>query len=162
MILQDQFNLEFMLEFNSGEEEEEEDIEEKIQREVTKTKKQKMEDFKKIDPNLVMKNGGFNDVYQAIFQCFCSMTVFVGYFMRERHLEESSSKLDPESMTMQVSRVFESYWRNETEYTLPYVDIKFVKKFIESKILSENHCGVEILQYILLMMWNEQVGENER
>ena len=42
------------------------DIERKIEREVYKTKNQKMEDFINHAPNVVMKNGETNDVIQAI------------------------------------------------------------------------------------------------
>ena len=41
-------------------------IEDKIHREVTKTKEQKMEDFLSKPGNLPMKNGGDNDVLQAV------------------------------------------------------------------------------------------------
>ena len=39
-----------------------------------------------MEPNILMAYGGVNDVYQAVMQCFSSLTVFVGYFMREKHI----------------------------------------------------------------------------
>lgn len=60
----DEVDLEFVLEMED-EEDKAEEIEKKIEREVFKTKEQKVGDFRTKNPNLTMKYGGVNDVYQA-------------------------------------------------------------------------------------------------
>ena len=42
------------------------EIEETIERNVFKTQDQKIQDFNDKNPNILMINGGTNDVYQAV------------------------------------------------------------------------------------------------
>ena len=63
-IHREQLSLNFIIE--EREEDTAEMIEDKIHSEVTKTKEQKMEDFLSKPGNLPMKNGGDNDVLQAV------------------------------------------------------------------------------------------------
>ena len=66
-IHEDQLDLEFILDLKEKEDDEESDeIENRIEREVYKTKEQKMEDFNNNSPNITMKYGGSNDVFQGI------------------------------------------------------------------------------------------------
>ena len=65
-IHKDQFDLKFIHEIKENDENQDDIVEEKIIREVYKTKKEKFKDFQNMDPNIIMTNGGANDVYQAV------------------------------------------------------------------------------------------------
>ena len=59
-------DIEFIIGADDDFEDKNEEIIVKLEREVYKTPSQKLEDYKNIDPNFPMINGGENDVYQAI------------------------------------------------------------------------------------------------
>ena len=86
-------------------------------------------------------------------QCLCTFTVFVGYFMREKHLRDQQELKNPESMTTMVAKVFEDLWRDEFEgYTRPHVNIRFFSKFMKQSLSNATNCGVLALRQILQLM----------
>ena len=58
----EEVDLEFILDMED-EEDKAEEIDDKIEREVFKTKEQKYQDFRKNNPNYVMKYGGSNNMF---------------------------------------------------------------------------------------------------
>lgn len=58
----EEVDLEFILDMD-GEDDKADEIDLKIEREVFKTKEQKVEDFRKRNPNKVMRYGGSNNVF---------------------------------------------------------------------------------------------------
>ena len=72
-----------------------------------------------------MINGGENDVYQAIMQCFAALTVFLRYFMKDKHIKANISEDNKVHMTTMMNKVFESLYREQLAFTPPYVNIKF-------------------------------------
>ena len=63
-----------------------------------------------MNPNLPMRNGGANDVFQATMQGLCSLTQFVKHFML--------NKLRKGPISDKVEKVVKSLYRDEVEYTL--------------------------------------------
>ena len=58
----EEVDLEFILDMD-GEDDKADQIDDKIEREVFKTKEQKIEDFRNKDPNVAMRYGGSNYVF---------------------------------------------------------------------------------------------------
>ena len=104
-------DLEFIIDQYDDFETTNDEIIQKIEREVYKNEEQKEEDFINMDPNLPMINGGNNDVYQAIMQCFCTMTVFVGYFMKGQHIKAKIQNNSRINITGKIALIFESLYR---------------------------------------------------
>jgi len=59
-------DLRFIVDVDDDFEGQNEEFMRKIEREVYKTKDQKMDDFMNMNPSIAMRNGGNNDVYQAV------------------------------------------------------------------------------------------------
>ena len=58
------------------------------------------------------------------------MTVFLGYFMKEKHTKDRIEGQCSGMMTKMINKVFESLYREQLEYTPPYVNIKFFTKYM--------------------------------
>ena len=116
---------------NCSNEEETFEIKEKLHLDAYKSVEQKMRDFMEQNPTFQMINGGrMNDVFQAILQCFFSLSMFVKYFVMESHYD---AKLDKEKLgiTDKIEQVVKSMYRTEFEFTPEYINLKLFTLYME-------------------------------
>lgn len=160
-IHKDEIDLDFMLDIEGINVKEKHEIESVIVREIYKTSEQKKEDFKNHNPNLPMIYGGKNDVFQAVMQCLASLTHFIGYFMKDHHLNirEHTSKRRP--LTMKIAKVYEMLWRSELQYTVSFINIKFFGDYMRQDLgfTGSKPCGVNYTKTILQMISAETVSQ---
>lgn len=69
-----------------------------------------MDDYEKINPSMIMKNGGLNDVYGAVFQCLACMSSFTKFFMNEDYKEVIDDTIYNKLNNKMVDRVFSLLW----------------------------------------------------
>lgn len=73
------------------------------------------------------------------------MTVFVGYFMKGQHIKAKLQGNSNVDVTGKLCLIFESLYRQELEFTPPYVNISFFTLFMKKYLKQSNGCAINII-----------------
>lgn len=91
---------------------------------MTKPIDQKLAEHKNCDGNWALKNGGRNDVVQAVIQCLAA-TQIVKHMLKERYNRQGRQQYqDCKIFSSTLNRVFSEMWTQDREETTP-IDIEF-------------------------------------
>ena len=105
-----------------------------------------------------MRNGGANDVYQAVMQGLCSLTLFVKHFMVGSYLKGRVTQPRKKPFSDKVEKVIKSLYRDEVDFTPSTANIMHLSKYFKRYHKKKSLCAVYTLNIILEKLIDEQMN----
>ena len=127
---------------------------------MTKTPKQRLEDYNRLNGNWPLVNGGKNDAVQSVIQCLVATENVVMNVLRGMYNKEKKTKKYPSNkiVSSTMNKVFSDMWREDLGVSRKVVNISFVTQMLNKWFrATKKHDVGKMLRFVLQRLIDEQV-----